>query len=267
MAKQSITLEGQTVLVSGAGRGIGRACAEAAAAAGATVALTARTESQVEEAAAAIRASGGSAHGFRADVGEIETHDALLDRIESTCGSLSGLVNIAGIAAGVGRAERVRPEDFDAVYRINQRGTFFMTQAVAKRWIAQSVGGAVVSLSSIAARVGVPQNLAYSMSRAAVEGMTVTLAGEWSHAVQPPIRVNCVAPGWIETELTADLPAWYMERCVEHTALRRMGNAEEVAGAVVFLLSDAARFITGETIEVSGGYGIWSVDRMPAKQG
>ena len=259
MANEPFDLREQVVLVSGAGRGIGLSCARLIAQCGASVAMTARTEAQVASAAAAINEVGGRAHAFQANVAEIDAHEALLDAVERACGPLTGLINVAGVSPSLQRAERITPEEFDAIFEINQRGTFFLTQAVAKRWIAAQRPGAIVSISSIGAETGLPRQAPYSMSRGAVEALTKTLAAEWARAPAYPIRVNCVAPGYIETDLTAGLPDWYREHVNAHTALGRMGGDDEVAGAVAFLLSDAASYITGTSINVSGGYGMWSL--------
>ena len=266
MAENPFSLEGQVVLVSGAGRGMGLACAKLIAQCGGTVALAARTQSQVEAGAEAIRAAGGQAQAFRIDVGAIERHDAFLDEVEAACGELRGLVNVAGVSPSFARADQLTPEHFDAIQQVNQRGTFFLTQAVAKRWIEREVGGSVVTISSTAARFGLPRLSAYAMSRAAVEAMSKTMAAEWGFALTAPIRVNCVAPGWMATEFTGEIPAWYASKTENHAALRRWGQPEEVAGAVVYLLSEAARFVTGEVIDVSGGYGLWALDPAPARK-
>ena len=264
MHDSPFSLEGRTVLVSGAGRGIGRAVAELLGRLGAHVALTSRTVAQVEEAAEGIRAAGGSAAAFRADVAEVEEHAALVSDVEETCGPLSGLVNVAGISPVLERGERVSVEAYDAIQAINQRGTYFLTQAVASRWIERGQGGSIVTISSVGAQFGLPRQAAYSMTRAAVEAMTKTLAAEWAAAPAQPIRVNCVAPAFIDTPLTAPMPGWYRERVTAHTAMRRLGEDEECAGAVAFLLSDAASYITGTVIPVTGGYGLWSLDAPPA---
>ena len=265
MATPPFSLAGQVVLVSGAGRGIGYECAQAIAAAGATVALTARTQAQVEAAAESIRATGGRAQAFVADAAEIERHEALLDRVEAACGVLTGLVNVAGMTRSFARVENVTPDDFDAIMHLNQRGTYFLTQAVAKRWLARESGGSVITLSSVIAQWGGPRLSAYLMSRAAVEAMTRTMAAEWAYAPAQPIRLNCVAPAGIATEMLAPIPDWYAARSLQATALRRFGQPEEVAGAVVYLLSDAARFVTGTVLEVSSGYGMWSLDPAPPR--
>ena len=265
MTEHPFSLEGRAVLVSGAGRGIGYECAKMIAAAGATVALTARTPEQVEAAAGSIRAIGGRAHGFAFDVAEIEQHDALIDRVEAACGPLLGLVNVAGISPTFDRAETLTPADFDAIMRVNQRGTFFLTQAVAKRMLARESGGSIVTLASIAGSHGAPRLAAYSMSRAAVVAMTKTMAAEWAYAPANPIRVNCVAPGWVASAFTSQLPAWYIERCEQHTAMRRFARPEEIAGAALYLLSDAASFVTGAVMAIDGGYGMWSPDPAPKR--
>lgn len=260
MSQSPFTLDGQQVLVSGAGRGIGRAAAELIAQMGAKVAVSARTVAQVEEVAQGIRDDGGLAWAFRADIAEIDDHESLLHDIEETIGPLTGLVNVAGISPILQRGERITPEDYDQIQNINQRGTFFLTRSFASRLIDAERSGSIVTISSVGAEFGLPRQAAYSMTRAAVEAMTKTLAAEWAHAIAAPIRVNCVAPAFIDTPLTEPMPSWYRERVEGHTAMRRLGADDEVAGAVAFLLSDAASYITGTVVPVTGGYGLWSLD-------
>lgn len=263
MITSPFSLDDHAVLVSGAGRGIGKAAAQLIAQMGARVALTARTASQIEDVAEAIREQGGAAWAFRADLAEVGDHEGLLNDVEETCGPLSGLVNVAGISPILQRGERVTADEYDQIMNVNQRGTFFLTRTVAARWIEQGRGGAVVTISSVGAQYGLPRQAPYAMTRAAVEAMTRTFAAEWAHALPQPIRVNCVAPAFIDTPLTEPMPGWYRERVTEHTAMRRLGVDDEVAGAVAFLLSDAASYITGAVLPVTGGYGLWSLDPPP----
>ncbi len=263
MSASPFSLDGQTILISGAGRGIGRAAAELIAQMGARVALTARTALQVEQVAEGIRDNGGEAWAFRADVAVIEDHQSLLEDVEETCGPLTGLVNVAGISPILQRGERITAEQYDQIQNINQRGTFFLTRNFAARLIEAGRGGSVVTISSVGAEYGLPRQTAYAMTRAAVEAMTKTLAAEWAHALANPIRVNCVAPAFIDTPLTEPMPGWYRNRVEQHTAMRRLGADDEVAGAVAFLLSDAASYITGTVVPVTGGYGLWSLDAPP----
>lgn len=260
MTQSPFDLSGQVVLVSGAGRGIGRASAELIAQMGAQVALTARTVAQVEAVAEQIRTDGGQAWAFRADVAAIEDHESLLDDVEATIGPITGLVNVAGVSPILQRGERITPEDYDQIQNINQRGTFFLTRNFASRLIGAERGGSIVTISSVGAEYGLPRQAPYAMTRAAVEAMTRTLAAEWAHALPAPIRVNCVAPAFIDTPLTEPMPGWYRSRVEAHTAMRRLGADDEVAGAVAFLLSDAASYITGTVVPVTGGYGLWSLD-------
>jgi len=264
MLENPFSLEGQVVLVSGAGRGIGLACAELIAQSGATVALSARTAEQVELSAAAINAAGGRAFGYAADAGEIDEHDALLDRIEAEAGALTGFVSVAGVSPSFARAEAITPAHFDEMVRINQRGTYFLTTAVARRWMDRGVGGSIVIISSVLAYTGVARLAAYAMTRGAVEAMAKSFAAEWAHVPAQPIRVNCVAPGWVASDFTSKLPAWYVERIEALTAMRRFAEPDETAGAVVYLLSDAAGNVTGSSLEVSGGWAKWSLDAPPS---
>ena len=264
MPENPFSLEGQIVLVSGAGRGIGFECAKLIAAAGATVALTARTAEQVETAAETINAAGGCAFAYPADAGAIEDHDDLLNRVEAEAGVLTGFVSVAGVSPSFARAETLTPAHFDEMVRINQRGTFFLTTAVARRWLERGTGGAIVIVSSVLAYTGAARLSAYAMTRGAVEAMAKSFAAEWAHAPAQPIRVNCVAPGWVASDFTSQLPAWYVERNEMHTAMRRFAQPDETAGAVVYLLSDAARNVTGASLEVSGGWAKWSLDAPPS---
>ncbi len=260
MRQSPFSLDEQTVLVSGAGRGIGRGAAELIARMGARVAVTARTVAQVERVAHAIRDQGGQAWAFRADIAAVDDHESLLGDVEDTIGPLTGLVNVAGVSPILQRGERISPEDYDQIQNINQRGTFFLTRNFASRLIDARRGGSIVTISSVGAEFGLPRQAAYSMTRAAVEAMTRTLAAEWAHALSEPIRVNCVAPAFIDTPLTEPMPSWYRARVEQHTAMRRLGADDEVAGAVAFLLSDAASYMTGTVVPVTGGYGLWSLD-------
>ena len=123
------------------------------------------------------------------------------------------------------RAERISPEQFDEIVNINQRGTFFLAQAVARRWLARGAGGSIVSISSVSSISGLPRNSVYAMSRAAIDAMTKSMAAEWGFAVDPPIRVNGVAPGFIDTAMIGDLPEWYREKTRNHSVQEYLSHS------------------------------------------
>jgi 2-deoxy-D-gluconate 3-dehydrogenase len=240
----NFSLEGRRALVTGASRGLGLAIADGLAQLGAVVHGTSRDA----RGAAVIAERYGTAPLVLdiTDVGSFERFAARLD--------IDLLVNNAGMNAPA-RALDVTPQQFDDVMATNVRGTLFLTQAFGRRWIAEGARAAVVNVSSQSGSVAIESRVVYGPSKAAVDNLTKVLALEWAaHG----IRVNSVAPTFIRTELTASTlsdPAW-ADELLSRIPIGRFGEPEEVAGAVAFLLGDAASLITGHTLLVDGGYTI-----------
>ena len=246
-------LGGRTALVTGAARGLGRAIAVALAEAGADVALGLRDAKRDEGPADEIRALGRRALPLQLDVTRIEEVEAGVAATVGELGSLDLLVNNAGGGAGNVPAELVSAEELDRVMNVNLKGTFLACSAAFAPMRAGGFGR-IVNLSSQAAIVALPGEAVYCMTKAAVSHLTRCLAVEWGvHG----INVNAVAPTFIRTPGTepalAD-PAFRADVEERIAALHRVGEPDEVAGAIVFLCSSAASLITGETLVIDGGW-------------
>ncbi|MDQ1530520.1 MAG: hypothetical protein QOE37_625 [Microbacteriaceae bacterium] len=247
-------LTGRIALVTGAGRGLGHAIAVALARAGADVALGLRDASRDGGVVEQIRSLGRRALPLQLDVLDLGQGQAAIDACVAQLGGLDVLVNNAGGGIG-GPAADVTPEDFDAVWALNTRSTFFLSQYAA-RHMRTSGGGAIVNVASQAGLVALPGESAYCVAKAAVVHMTRCHAVEWG---VDGIRVNAVAPTFIETDGTAEAlgdPAFRADTVERIAALHRIGVPAEVADAVVFLAAPAASLITGHTLTIDGGWTI-----------
>jgi len=244
-------LEGRVVIVTGASSGLGAAVAVAVAQAGADVVIGARRTEMLEVTAAVVEGIGRRALVVPTDITVVEDCQRLVQRATETFGRVDGLVNNAGVATAV-PALQESPEQFRAVLDLNLMGAYWTAQAAAA---AMTSGGSIVNVSSIIGLTSaeLPQ-AAYATSKAGLLGLTRDLAAQWSG--RRSIRVNALAPGFFESEMTDLCRPGYLESLAERTPLGRIGRPEEIASVVVFLLSGAASFMTGSTVVVDGGLSI-----------
>src|SRR6202142_4342193 len=240
-------MQNKTALVTGASRGIGRACALALAKAGVRVALAARQTNKLEEVAAEIRAAGGEAFVAELDMREPESIRKAIARTAKEFGRIDILVNNAGVTKD-GLAVRMKADDWDLVLATNLTGAFIASQQVLmgmmrERW------GRIINITSVVGQAGMAGQANYVASKAGLIGLTKSLAQE---VASRNITVNAVAPGFIDTDMTQAPAAELKERITAVMPLGRLGTAEEVAGAVCYLASDEAAYITGHVLSVNG---------------
>ena len=244
----SFRLDGKRALVTGGGRGIGLTAGSALAAAGAQVTLAARTKSEVEEAAAAIRARGEKADGLVLDVTDVEA----ARRAIAAAAPFQILINNAGMNRPALLPD-VKVEDFDAIFSLNVRAAFFMAQAVALRLIETKLPGSIINISSQMGHVGAARRTVYCASKHAMEGFTKAMAIELA---PHNIRVNSLGPTFLETPMTKPFfeNKAFRDEVLTKIKLGRLGQLEELTGAIVFLASDASSLMTGSALVLDGGW-------------
>ena len=247
------TLEGRVTLVTGGSRGIGRAICLELARAGAPVAVNySANQAAAAEVVSAIEGEGGRAVALRGDVSDATEAQALVGQAEEALGAeLWNVVTNAGITRD-NLLARIGEDDWRAVVDTNLGGTFFVCKAASRR-LLRLRRGSIVTMSSVVGIHGNAGQTNYAASKAGVIGLTKALAAEVGSR---GIRVNCIAPGYVSTELTAALPEAARETLLGMTPLRRLGEPEDIARATRFLLSDDASFITGAVLQVDGGMGV-----------
>ncbi len=242
--------KGKTALVTGASRGIGRAIAVAFAGGGAKVALNyASNEAAAKEALEeCVKAGAETARLFRFDVADPASCAQAVEAVVKELGSLDVLVNNAGIALDQ-LVMRVKDEDWQRQLQVNLTGAFNLIRAAA-RPMMKARGGAIVNLTSVVGEMGNAGQAAYASAKAGLIGLTKSVARELASR---NVRVNAVAPGYIDTDMTASLPEAAKAKMMEMIPLARLGTAEDVADAVAWLASDRASYVTGEVLRVNGG--------------
>lgn len=246
--KPNLTFSGKTSLVSGASQGIGEKIAAGLAAEGLAVIIVDIQEEKLEEVARRISRDGGKAFPFPADVSRLDDAIATVEAVLKEHQSIDYLVNNAGIAKD-NLLLRMKEEEWDAVLAVNLKGVFNFTKAAIRSMVTKRFGR-IVNISSVVGVMGNPGQTNYAASKAGVIGFTKSLAKE---VASRGITVNCVAPGYIATAMTENLPEAVKKALLEFIPLKRMGTPEEVAQAVKFLLSDEASYITGQVLNVNGG--------------
>ena len=242
-------LDDKVAIVTGASSGLGVAFADGLAEAGADVAICARRVDRLQDTKARVEAHGRRCVAVEADVSRPEDCERVVERAVAELGGVDVLVNNAGLGTAV-PATRETPEEFRKVIDVNLNGSYWMAQAFARA--AGPDGGSIVNIGSVlgSTTAGLPQ-AAYASSKAAIIGLTRDLAQQWTH--RKKIRVNALAPGFFESEMTDQYPEGYLEQMMWRVPMNRKGDARELVAAAIFLASDAGAYVTGVTLPVDGG--------------
>ena len=241
-------LEGKVALVTGASRGIGAAIADQLGRQGATVVGTATTDAGAEAISRRLLEAGINGRGMRLDVGEDASVEAVMAAIAEAFGPVTILINNAGITRD-NLLMRMKTDEWDKVINTNLSSVYRLSKACL-RAMMKARTGRIINIASVVGASGNPGQTNYSAAKAGMLGFTKSLAQEVGSR---GITVNAVAPGFIDTDMTRDLPDTQRDSLLQHIPLGRLGRPEEIASVVAFLASDAAAYVTGETIHVNGG--------------
>jgi NAD(P)-dependent dehydrogenase (short-subunit alcohol dehydrogenase family) len=251
VSTELFSLEGKVAVVTGASRGIGRAVALGLARAGADVAVAARTESDLETLVKEIESEGRRAIAVPTDVTDRGQIESLLTRAQDELGPVKVLVNNAGGTRFMAPITSLRPEGWDKAMRLNLDSVFHATQLAAQQMVGTG-GGSIIQVASVAGIMGSPGLSFYSAAKGAVRLMTQSVAKELA---QSNVRVNCIAPGWVATDLNSNLREDEASDkfVTDMIPMGRWGQVDEIVGGTVFLASDASSFVTGSTLVIDGG--------------
>jgi 3-oxoacyl-[acyl-carrier protein] reductase len=241
-------LANQIAVVTGAGRGIGRAIALKFAAEGADVACVSRTAENSEKVAGEVRALGRKAWAYAVDVADAASVNAAAEKILADAGRVDILVNNAGVTRD-GLLMRMSDEDWDTVLNTNLKGAFLFTRALSRSFIKQR-SGRIINVASVIGLIGNAGQANYAASKAGLIGLTKSTAREFASR---GISVNAIAPGFIETDMTAGLKEEWKAELLKKIPLNCLGQSEDVAHAALFLASPGARYVTGQVLTVDGG--------------
>ena len=243
-----VNLSDKTAIVTGASQGLGKAVALTLAANGARVACVARSVDKLNETVQQIEEAGGAAEAFACDVTDRESVDGLVDQVVEQWEKLDILVNNAGITRDT-LLPRMSDDEWDAVINTNLRGCFLFARA-ASRYMMRARYGRIINMSSVSGLIGNPGQTNYSASKAGLIGLTRSLSRELAGR---KVTVNAVAPGFIESDMTAALGEMIIDEVKKRIPAKRLGTADDVAAAVLFLAGDAASYVTGHVLTVDGG--------------
>ncbi len=250
-------LDGKTAIVTGGGRGLGRHMAEALADAGARVVICSRKVEACREVKESIEQKGGEALALPCDVTRPEDVVRVVAAAKENFGGVDIVINNSGATWGA-PPEEMPLDKFERVMDVNVKGTFLMSQAAGKEMIASGKGGRIINIASVAGLLGghpdYMQTVGYNASKGAVINMTRDLAVQWA---RHGINVNAIAPGWFPTKMSRAVLERFGEKILSHIPLGRFGGPDDLKGAVLFLASPAAAYITGQVLVVDGGMTAW----------
>lgn len=254
MSNKTWQIEGKSILVTGSNRGIGKGIAQALARAGAHVGVTysgsnPESEAKAHELCKELEGWGGKSIAINLNVADEESCKAAIDRMVKEFGGLYGLVNNAGVAIDQ-LTLRYKSEDWDKLMGINLKGTFMLSKAALRPMMKSEDGASIVNMSSVVGLMGNAGQAVYATSKAGLIGMSKSLAREFASR---QIRVNCVAPGFIDTDMTRALSEDQRQNLSKEIPLNCLGSVEDIANGTLYLLSPLSRYVTGQVLSINGG--------------